>query len=182
MSKVFTVDISKCSGCYNCQLACKDEFAGNDWPPYSLAQPATGHFWMKVDEHVEGTIPKVRIHYIPRLCNHCGKAACIPACPAGCIKKDEDTGFTVYDNTNCIGCRSCAMACPFGAPTFNSTGKMEKCDGCYVRVALGMEPACVKICPTKALRLLTEEEYQKEKSPASLAGRCEEITVPAVKI
>ena len=62
MSKVFVVDVAKCSGCYNCQLACKDENCENDWMPYSKPQPKTGQFWIKVHEHPEGTIPKVKIH------------------------------------------------------------------------------------------------------------------------
>ena len=52
------------------------------------------------------------------------------------------------------------MACPFGVPSFNREGKMEKCDGCSVRLAHGMEPACVRVCPTGALRVYTEEAYR----------------------
>ena len=110
----------------------------------------------------------VKAAYASLACMHCDDAPCIPACPSGCLKKDESTGFTVYDNDNCIGCHSCAMACPFGVPTFNGEGKMEKCDGCAVRVAHGMEPACVRVCPTGALRLLTEEEYEKAQAGKSV--------------
>ena len=74
----------------------------------------------------------------------------------------------VIDLDSCIGCHSCAMACPFGVPTFNQEGRMEKCDGCAVRVAHGMEPACVRVCPTGALRLLTEEEYEKAQAGKSV--------------
>ena len=63
MSKVFIVDIARCTGCYNCQLVCKDEHCGNDWSPYAKAQPMTGQFWCKVHDHVQGTIPKVKIHH-----------------------------------------------------------------------------------------------------------------------
>lgn len=65
MAKAFVIDVAKCSGCYNCQLACKDEHAENDWTPYAKPQPLTGQFWCRVTDHVQGTIPKVRIHYIP---------------------------------------------------------------------------------------------------------------------
>ena len=82
---------------------------------------------------------------------HCVDAPCISACPVGCLSKDPETGFTVYDNTNCIGCKSCAMACPFGAPRYRkSDGKMVKCDGCNIRVKNGLEPACVKSCTNAA--------------------------------
>lgn len=64
-------------------------------------------------------------------------------------------------NTNCIGCHSCAMACPFAQPCFNgASGKMTKCDGCVDRVKHGLKPACVKVCPFGALQLLPEEEYE----------------------
>ena len=50
MAKAFVIDVAKCSGCYNCQLACKDEHAENDWMPYAKAQPLTGQFWCRVTE------------------------------------------------------------------------------------------------------------------------------------
>ncbi len=77
MSFAFVIDAAKCSGCYNCQIACKDEHVGNDWTPYAKPQPEVGQFWLRVEEQVMGTIPKVRIHYLPRLCNHCDKAVCL---------------------------------------------------------------------------------------------------------
>ena len=70
---------------------------------------------------------------------------------------DPATGLTRYDTTHCIGCHSCAMACPYGAPTFRPTGegrpreKMEKCHGCLERIQAGLQPACVHSCPTGAL-------------------------------
>ncbi|MDR3209449.1 MAG: hypothetical protein LBT36_02330 [Oscillospiraceae bacterium] len=57
MGKVFCVDVSRCNGCHNCQLACKDEHAGNDWMPYARAQPEIGQFWLRLREHVGGSIP-----------------------------------------------------------------------------------------------------------------------------
>ena len=74
MAKAFVIDVARCCGCYNCQLACKDEHVDNDWTPYAKPQPETGQFWMKVQENVCGTIPKVKMHYIPMLCNHCDEA------------------------------------------------------------------------------------------------------------
>ena len=96
---------------------------------------------------------------------HCNDAPCIAACPVGCLSKDPETGFTVYDNTNCIGCKSCAMACPFSAPRYRaSDGKMVKCDGCNERVKNGLQPACVRACSFGALTCVTEEEYKASGS------------------
>ena len=92
-----------------------------------------------------------------RRCLHCKNKPCVTACPVGCLYKDPATGLTRYDTTHCIGCHSCAMACPYGAPTFRPTGegrpreKMEKCHGCLERIQAGLQPACVHSCPTGAL-------------------------------
>lgn len=106
-------------------------------------------------------------------CMHCADAPCVMGCPCGCLVKDPETGFTLYDNTNCISCHSCAMACPYGVPTFGTDGKMRKCDACIERQKAGMKPACVKICPTGALVLLTEEEWL-ERQAIGPSGRPEQ--------
>ena len=82
----------------------------------------------------------------------------------GCLSKDPETGFTVYDNTNCIGCKSCAMACPFGAPKFTAENRMVKCDGCAERIKQGLEPVCVKTCPSGALFLREQNEHNRTDS------------------
>ena len=99
--------------------------------------------------------------YISAACMHCTDAPCIAACPVGCLSKDPETGFTVYDNTNCIGCKSCAMACPYGVPTFGDDGKMRKCDMCVDRLARKELPVCVAACPQRALDFGTVEELRK---------------------
>ena len=91
------------------------------------------------------------------------------ACPVGCLQKDCDTGMTVYDNTRCIGCRSCGMACPFGAPRYlPGSGKMVKCDGCNERLKAGLMPACVRACTFGALTCMNEEEYQNSVKARAL--------------
>ena len=108
--------------------------------------------------------------YLSAACMHCADAPCVAACPSGCLFKDPDTGFTVYDNTNCIGCKSCAMACPFAAPRYRpSDGKMVKCDGCNIRVKNGLLPACVRACSFGALTCVTEEEYRQSGSDKACA-------------
>ena len=163
MAKVFTIDISKCSGCYNCQLACKDEHAGNEWLPYAAAQPEIGQFWMKVEERVEGTLPKVKIHYLPRLCNHCEHPACMAACPQGAIEKRAD-GLVLILPEKCSGCGDCAKACPYGVIYPNAEQKIfQKCTGCAHLLDHGIkQPRCVEACPTEALRFGEESELRDE--------------------
>ena len=161
MSKVFCVDVAKCSGCYNCQLACKDEHVGNDWSPYAKPQPEIGQFWVKVKENVGGTIPKVKVHYIPEYCNHCERPGCMTACAAGAIYKRAD-GLVILDPEKCDGCGACADACPYNAIFANAElGICQKCTGCAHLLDNGYKlPRCVEACPTDALLFGEEEELQ----------------------
>jgi tetrathionate reductase subunit B len=164
MAKAFVIDVGRCCGCYNCQLACKDEHVDNDWMPYARPQPETGQFWLKVQENVCGTIPKVKMHYIPTLCNHCGKAACIEACPGDAISKRED-GLVIIEPEKCAGsggCKACVAACPYGAIYFNDELKLaQKCTGCAHLLDNGYKlPRCVEACPTDAIRFGEEEDLK----------------------
>ena len=163
MSKCFVIDVGRCTGCYNCQLACKDEHAGNSFLPWAAAQPLTGQFWCRVTEHVGGTIPKVRIHYIPRLCNHCRNAACMAACPAGAITRRED-GLVLISPETCTGCGACVDACPYEAIFFNRELHIaQKCTGCAHLLDNGAaQPRCAEACPTDAL-IFGDEEALADK-------------------
>ena len=147
MSKVFLIDVAKCSGCYNCQLACKDEHCENDWTPYAAPQPLTGQFWCRVSEHVQGTIPKVKIHYIAKMCAHCADAACIKACPENAISRRDD-GLVLIDPAKCSGCKKCMDACPYDVIYFNDKLKIaQKCTGCAL---------CAMMCPDSAIQVYKE--------------------------
>ena len=158
MSKKIIVDIARCSGCYNCQLACKDEHAGNDWLPYAAAQPLTGQFWCRVEDHVHGTIPKVKIHYEAQMCRHCEDAACMNACEHGAIYRRED-GLVLINPAKCIGCKACVEACPFKMVYFNEEKNLaQKCTGCAHLLDAGLgKPRCVEACPTDALQIVEGE-------------------------
>lgn len=169
--KVFLIDLSKCSGCYNCQVACKDEHCGNDWSPYAKPQPDTGQFWLKMHEEEKGTIPKVRVAYMPVLCMHCRNAPCIPACPVeGAIYRRED-GLVIIDPKKCTGCRSCVAVCPYECIYYNEDLHLaQKCTGCAHLLDRGWEqPRCADSCPTQALRLINESEL------ANVEGTLEQL-------
>lgn len=155
--RVFTIDVSRCNGCYNCQIVCKDEHAGNDWTPYAKPQPEVGQFWLKLNENVRGTVPKVKVAYFPTLCNHCRSAPCIAACPEHTIYRRED-GLVIIDPVKCTGCKDCVGACPYGAIYFNdSLNIAQKCTGCAHLLDSGWKvPRCVDACPTEALEFVEE--------------------------
>ena len=163
MSKVFVIDVSRCNGCYACQMACKDEHAGNDWTPYAKAQPDIGQFWMKLRDETVGTLPKVRVHYTPTLCNHCERPLCKAACAHAAVFVRED-GLVLIDPASCKGCGKCAEACVYGAIYFNADLKIsQKCTGCAHLLDNGYAlPRCVEICPTGCMRFGEERDLADE--------------------
>jgi len=162
MGKALVIDINICNGCYNCQIACKDEHVGNDWTPYAKPQPDTGQFWMKVTDVVKGTVPKVRVRYMHDICHHCDDAPCIPVCPSQAIYKRDD-GIVIIDPEKCSGHRNCVDACPYGVIYFNTDLNIaQKCTFCAHLLDRGWkEPRCVDACPTEALKFGEEEDLKE---------------------
>jgi Fe-S-cluster-containing dehydrogenase component len=163
MAKVFVIDAAKCNGCYSCQMACKDEHAGNDFTPIAKAQPDIGQFWFKLLDETVGTVPKVRVNYTPTLCGHCERPACRDACEYDAIYVRDD-GLVIIDPEKCRGCRKCAEACVYGAVYYNDELKIsQKCTGCAHLLDNGYElPRCVEICPTGCLTFGEEKDLMDE--------------------
>ena len=154
---ILDLDLDKCCACGACAIACMDQ---NDIDtPAEL--PLRSVF--TAENAVKGTV-----RYFSLACMHCTDAPCVIACPIGCFMRDDITGLIVYDNRNCIGCHSCALACPYGALSFTVEGKMQKCDGCAVRVQHGLEPACVRTCIVNALSLYSEQDQKSVKITRSI--------------
>ena len=160
--KVFVIDIGTCNGCHCCQISCKDEHVENNWTPYAKPQPDTGQFWLKLNEHVRGTVPKVKVHYLPVLCMHCDNAPCIAACPASGALYKRDDGLVIIDPEKCNGCRKCLDVCPYNVIYFNEQLNIaQKCTGCAHLLDSGWkEPRCADSCPTLALKFGEESEMQ----------------------
>ena len=111
---------------------------------------------------------KYYILYDPDKCCACG--ACSVACMDQ-MQKDLATGMTVMDRSRCIGCHSCAMACPFGIPRFSpEDGKVVKCDGCFVRLESGLQPACVRACAFGALKCVDEETFRRLEEEKAISA------------
>lgn len=132
----FLVDEVRCAGCKACEMACKNR--------NELESP--GPRLRQVQKYVSGTFPDLNVKHASMGCMHCADPACMKVCPAGAITKMED-GAVVAIHDKCIGCHYCFFACPFGVPEYRpSDGTMIKCDSCYDRRQMGMEPACAHAC------------------------------------
>jgi tetrathionate reductase subunit B len=161
--KAFVIDLSRCNGCYSCQIVCKDEHCGNDWTPYAKPQPDTGQFWMKINESLRGTVPKVKMAYVPVLCQHCAKAPCIAACPVQGALYTRADGLVIIDPKKCTGCMACVDACPYGVIYYNASLHLaQKCTGCahLVDRKVVFAPRCADACPTTAIKFGEEAELK----------------------
>ncbi len=136
------IDNSRCIGCHACSTACKSE---NEVP---LSVDRT--FVKYVDI---GTFPEATRNFQVTRCNQCSEPPCAIACPTAAMFQRPD-GIVDFDKDSCIGCKACIAACPYDAIFINPDDHTaEKCNFCAHRVDLGLEPACVVVCPTEAIRI-----------------------------
>jgi Fe-S-cluster-containing dehydrogenase component len=160
--KAFTIDESKCVGCYCCQISCKDEHCGNDWTPYAKPQPETGHFWGKINEYTRGQIPQVKVSYVFVPCQHCKDAPCITSCATGAIYTRDD-GLVIIDPIKCTGCQLCINTCPYGRIFYNAQLQLaQKCTGCAHLIDRGeiFTARCADSCPTETILFGEESELE----------------------
>jgi Fe-S-cluster-containing dehydrogenase component len=168
------IDITRCNGCYNCFLACRDEYCGNDYPPYSLSQPYAGHFWMKIIERERGKFPKVKVAYTPLPCLHCDDALCVKVAPDGAIYRRPD-GIVIIDPEKAKGHKELVSACPYRVIYWNEEKQLpQKCTMCAHLLDNGYkEPRCVEACPTGALVFGDLDDPQSEVARLAASGKTE---------
>ena len=136
----FVIDNRKCIGCHACTVACKAEH-----------DVSVGVFrtWVKYIE--KGEYPNTRRLFSVMRCNHCENAPCVNICPVTALYTRED-GIVDFDGSRCIACKSCMQACPYDALYIDpKTQTAAKCNYCSNRVEVGLEPACVVVCPEQAI-------------------------------
>lgn len=148
----FYFNASACNGCKACQIACKDKNnlpVGINWR--RVAQYGGGN-WLPHPTRSDLVVANGIFAYSMSLaCMHCQNPACVQVCPTTAITKRAD-GVVLINQDQCIGCRYCQWACPYGAPQFNETkGVMTKCTFCEDLLAQGQNPACVDSCPMRAI-------------------------------
>jgi DMSO reductase family type II enzyme iron-sulfur subunit len=118
-----------------------------------LRPTGTPKWGMNWDEDIgAGEYPNAHFFYLPRLCNHCGRPACLEACEKGALYKRELDGLVLRNEDLCEGDQNCARACPYKKIYFNAERKVSQhCIGCFPRLEKGVAPACVRQCPGRAV-------------------------------
>jgi Fe-S-cluster-containing dehydrogenase component/formate-dependent nitrite reductase membrane component NrfD len=134
------IDVDRCIGCHACTTACKSE---NEVP--------VGVDRTRVKYVELGQFPNVRRHFQVTRCNQCEHPPCVYICPVTAMYKRPD-GIVEFNQDTCIGCRACMAACPYDAIYIDpETHSAAKCHFCAHRTELGLQPACVVICPEEAI-------------------------------
>ncbi len=174
------VDIDLCIGCKACEVACKE------WNDLEVEDTSNFGGYQSHPDLTPNTWDLMRFNELEMddgdfawlirkdSCLHCDEPGCLLACPAPGAVVQYENGIVDFDQEKCIGCQYCVSGCPFDIPRFDTkTKKVYKCTLCVDRVSNGLEPACVKACPTSSIRFGTKEEmvaYGEEKV-AKLKGR-----------
>jgi len=155
------IDLARCHDCNDCFLSDKDEFVGNDFPPYSLAQPWSGHRWMNIERKERGQHPIVQAVYRPTPCLQCDDAPCIKDSPAGTVYKRED-GLVIIDPEKAKGHPEIVQTCPYEVIFWNEELQLaQKCTGCAHLMDAGWtETRCSQVCPTEAIKLVLADDAE----------------------
>lgn len=162
------IDVSKCIGCKACQVACmqwndlRDE-VGTCAGTYDNPRDMTDQSWT-VMRYAEVETEERGLEWLIRKdgCMHCADPGCLKACPSPGAIIQYKNGIVDFHQENCIGCGYCVSGCPFNVPRISQKdSKAYKCTLCSDRVAVGLEPACVKVCPTGSISFGSKVDMQE---------------------
>lgn len=156
MSKALLYDATACIGCKQCEQACAEsnKLPYNDQVAAELLQ----------SDHKFTVVLTKGEKYMRRLCMNCADPACASVCPVGALRKTA-AGPVIYEESRCMGCRYCMVACPFSVPKYEWSKlapRVQKCTMCAERVAAGKPTACAEICPTGATKFGERDELIAE--------------------
>jgi formate dehydrogenase iron-sulfur subunit len=162
------IDTTKCIGCKACQVACMEwndlrDDIGTNVGGYQNPADLSDRSWTLM-RFAEYENPKGDLEWLIRKdgCMHCADPGCLKACPSPGAIVQYSNGIVDFHEENCIGCGYCVTGCPFDIPRISKKDKKAyKCTLCSDRVAVGLEPACIKACPTGALVFGTKETMQQ---------------------
>ncbi len=153
----FAVDLDACTGCKACVSAC-----------HSLNGLDEDEIWRNVGVLHGGTGEAPYQQTVTTACHHCVEPGCLEGCPVMAYDKDAATGVVRHLDDQCIGCQYCVLKCPYDVPKYSAKrGIVRKCDMCSSRLAVGEAPACVRSCPTQAIRIdvIDTEKFERALRP-----------------
>ena len=157
------IDTTTCIGCKACQVACSEwndirDVVGNNVGVYDNPADLTPKSWTVMRFNETDEFGKLEWLIRKDGCMHCEDPGCLKACPSPGAIIQYANGIVDFHQENCIGCGYCVAGCPFDIPRISQEDhKAYKCSLCSDRVAVGQEPACVKTCPTGAIRFGSKE-------------------------
>jgi len=162
------IDVSRCIGCKACQVACMEwndirDDVGRNLGVYDNPIDLTDRSWTVMRFHEE-ELPDRGLQWliVKDGCLHCEDPGCLRACPAPGAIVQYSNGIVDFQQDQCIGCGYCQSGCPFNIPRYSiKDDKAYKCTLCSDRVAVGLEPACIKSCPTQALSFGSKEDMKE---------------------
>ena len=159
--RALVIDLNKCVGCHACATNCKAWNTAGEFGPLTDNDPygkkPEGVWFNRVQTYEVGKFPDTEVIHFPKSCMHCEDAPCVDACPTGASFKRESDGIVLVNYDDCIGCKYCSWACPYGCREFDEyDGVMKKCTLCADRIdnenlpEAERKPACVLACPSGA--------------------------------
>jgi len=134
------IDTRRCVGCTDCVVACKTE---NEVPD------GLNRDWVACE--TTGAFPTLHLEMRTERCNHCDNPPCVSCCPTGASHVDPFGAVVLVTQEMCIGCKACLASCPYDARFVHPDGYADKCTFCVHRVKVGVDPACVSVCPTRCM-------------------------------
>ena len=158
------IDVSRCIGCKACQAACMEwndlrDRVGTNVGLYVNPPDLSDQSWCLMrftEEQIDGNLQWL---ILKDGCLHCSDPGCLKACPAPGAILQYANGIVDFQEELCIGCGYCISGCPFNIPRLRrEDSKIYKCTLCSDRIAVGLEPACIKTCPTQALSFGSKED------------------------
>lgn len=162
------VDVSECTNCNLCALACQDEYVGNDWPGVAAEMPRHGHRWIDIKRKERGQPPVVDVAYVPVMCQHCDDAPCMKVAKDGAIRKRDD-GIVIIDPEKARGQKEIVDACPYDAVFWNEEKQLPQAwpFDAHLLDAGWKEPRAATSCPTGAIKALKVEDAEMDRLRAS---------------